>query len=147
MSIYGLAARGLMLAGPALPQVGTAILVLNLLDTLSGLQKIAGNLEVIARRGQDRIGEDIVRLARERGPDDTFRLERGTTWRRFDDMIEVVASASRDVGVDYAWFVERGVEHAEAQPFFWDSAREVLERYGRDIEAATDALADEFNGG
>jgi hypothetical protein len=147
MSIYGIAATGLRFAGPALPQVGTAILVLDLLDTLTGLQKIATNLQILARRGEDRIGEDIVRLARERGPDDTFRLERGTTWRRVDDMIEVVASAAREVGVDYAWFVERGTENAEAQPFFWDSAREVLARYGRDMQAEVDAMADAFNGG
>lgn len=148
MAVLGLAARVLMRAAPFAPHAGIAATVLNVADQVLGLRKIAHNLGVIARRGEDQIGEAIVVLARQRSPDDTGRLDRGTVWRRVGDQIEIVASAAREVGgEDYAWFVERGTVHMDASPFFWDSAREVLERYGRQIEADIDAMADDFNTG
>lgn len=148
MAVLGLAARVLLRAAPAVPHAGIAASVLGLADQVLGLRRIAHSLGVIARRREDTIGEAIVALARERSPDDTGRLDRGTVWRRVGDQIEVVASAAREVGgEDYAWFVERGTAHTEAQPFFWDSAREVLARYRREAEAEIDALADDFNTG
>lgn len=149
MAVYGWAARAILRFGPSVPHAATAVAILNMLDVVSGLNKIANALGVIGRRGEDTIGEEIVELARQRGPDDTYRLERGTTWRRVEDQVEIVASAAREVSgsEDYAWFVERGTSKMDARPFFWGSAREVFDRQGRVLEDEIDSLADEFNGG
>ncbi|WP_439572631.1 hypothetical protein [Phreatobacter sp.] len=167
MSIYGLAARAVMfaasgppselsIAGAALGYVAPgrqftqgAVGVLRVLDTLVELNKVAKAVSSLARRGADTAAEDMVRLMRERGPDDTFRLERGTRWRREGDIVVVEARALRAAMAgeeDYAPFVEWGTEHAGRQPFFWDSAREVMEATRRRFAEDLDRLADEFNG-
>jgi hypothetical protein len=148
MSIYGLAARAVMFAAPKAPAAVAAAGVLGVMDALAQLSRIAGAIQALARGGMDRAAEDMVRLMRERGPDDTYRLERGTVWRRDGETIVVSARAIRQAMAgqeDYAPFVEFGTEKMEAQPFFLDSAREVMEAQRKRFEADLDRLAAEAN--
>jgi hypothetical protein len=148
MSIYGLAARAVMFAVPKAPAAVAAAGVLGVMDALAQLSRIAGAIQALARGGMDRAAEDMVRLMRERGPDDTYRLERGTVWRRDGETIVVSARAIRQAMAgqeDYAPFVEFGTEKMEAQPFFLDSAREVMEAQRKRFEADLDRLAAEAN--
>jgi hypothetical protein len=146
MAIWGLAARAVMFAAPNIPAAVTAAGILGVLDAVATLRQLAGAITAIARRGEDLAAEEMVRLMRERGPDDTFRLERGTAARREGDTIIVEARAIRDaMADDYGPFVEAGTSDTEAQPFFWDTAREVLDRTGRRFEGELDQLASAFN--
>lgn len=169
MAIYGLAARVLLFAASGPPSefamasgvlgvvgrnsqaVQGAVGVLNVLDTLAELHKIARLLSLLSTAGDAALAKEIVALQRERGPDDTHRLERGTDWRREGGEIVITASAVRRLtsgdSDDYAWFVERGTDDTEAQPFFWDSASEVLSAWGRDVNRVFADAAAEFNAG
>jgi hypothetical protein len=151
MAIYGLAARALLFAAPNIPAATAAAGVLGVVDTLVGLQKLWSHISTVAGGGDDKFAREIVDLQRERGPDDTFRLERGTDWRREGDEIVITASAVRRLTSgdddDYAWFVERGTDDTEAQPFFWDSAAEKFAAWNRDMAEAIAAAAADFNAG
>jgi hypothetical protein len=149
VAIYGLAARAILFAAPNIPAATAAVGVLNTLDVLSSLAKLYNAVAGASGRNDDAMAEEIVALQRQRGPDDTFLLERGTTWRRDGEEIVITASAVREVvgADDYAWFVERGTDDTEAQPFFWDSAREVLARWNRSLDGVVDQAAAEFNQG
>jgi Bacteriophage HK97-gp10, putative tail-component len=154
MGVYGLAAKLLAKSVPlAATAEGAAVItagvgVLNVLDTLSMLHRIGSFLHRVGSDSGDDLAEEMVRLMRERGPDDTGRLEAGTVWQRLDGLIEVKASAIRQLvhggeSEDYAAFVEFGTDHSEAEPFFWDTAREVLAAYGREIARGLDqAMSD-----
>ncbi len=146
MAIYGLAARAVMFAAPNVPAAVAVAGILGVVDAVVQMQRLAGAVQSIARRGEDLAAAEMVRLMRERGPDDTFRLERGTTSRVADGTVFVEARAIREaMDVDYAPFVEWGTSDTEAQPFFWDTAREVLEATGRRFEGELDQLAGSFN--
>lgn len=146
MSIYGLAARAVMFAAPKVPTAVAVAGILGVVDAVVQLQRLAGAVQSIARRGEDLAAEEMVRLMRERGPDDTFRLERGTTSHMAAGTVFVEARAIREaIEEDYAPFVEWGTSDTEAQPFFWDTAREVLEGTGRRFEGELDQLAEAFN--
>ncbi len=148
---FAVAAAGLQRFGPQTEFVRGAVAALNTLDTLAEIYTIAQLLHAIGTAGNDALAREIVELQRERGPDDTFRLERGTDWRREGDEIVITASAVRRLTSgdddDYAWFVERGTDDTEAQPFFWDSAAERFAAWNRDMGALIDRAASEFNAG
>jgi hypothetical protein len=151
MAIYGLAARALLFAAPSIPAATAAAGVLGVIETLTGLKKVWSSIVTLASGGDERLAKEIVALQRERGPDDTFTLERGTDWRREGDEIVITASAVRRLtsgdSDDYAWFVERGTDDTEAQPYFWDSAAERFAAWGRDMDQILDTAAAEFNAG
>lgn len=151
MAIYGLAARALIFAAPNIPAATAAAGVLGVLDTLSQLQKLWSHLSTLVAGGDEAMAAEIVARQRELGPDDTFRLERGTDWRREGDEIVITASAVRRlVGGgedDYARYVDQGTEHAEAQPFFWGPVRDQFAAWGRDMDQLLDRAAGEFNAG
>jgi hypothetical protein len=169
MAIYGLAARALIFAasGPpsemaiaatVLERIGRnseavrgGVVILNALDTIAELNKVLLLLKAISGESSSALAKEIVALQRERGPDDTFTLERGTDWRREGDEIVITASAVRRLtsgdSDDYAWFVERGTDDTEAQPYFWDSAAERFAAWGRDMDQILDTAAAEFNAG
>lgn len=151
MAIAGLAARALLFAAPNIPAATAAAGVLGVIETLTGLKKVWSSIVTLVGGGDERLAKEIVALQRERGPDDTFTLERGTDWRREGDEIVITASAVRRLtsgdSDDYAWFVERGTDDTEAQPFFWDSAAERFAAWGRDMDQILDTAAGEFNAG
>lgn len=149
MAVYAWAARAIIAFGPNAPHAATAVAILNALDVISGLNKIAGLIGGAARQHDEGVGAEIVELARSRAPVDTGRLAQAITARRVEDQIEIVVDAAREVaGAEfYAWFVERGTRRAAARRFFWNSAHEVFERQGRVLQAEFDSIADEFNRG
>jgi hypothetical protein len=151
MAVFGLAARALLFAAPNIPAATAAAGVLGVVDTLVGLQKLWAHISTLAGGGDEKLAREIVELQRERGPDDTFRLERGTDWRREGDEIVITASAFRRLTAgdddDYAWFVERGTDDTQAQPFFWESAAEKFAAWNRDMRDLVDRAATEFNAG
>lgn len=149
MAIYGLAARALIFAAPTIPAATAAAGVLGVVDTLVGLKNTWSSIVTLIGGNDEKMAREIVELQRQRGPDDTFRLERGTDWRREGDEIVITATAVRQLvsgdSDDYAWFVERGTDDTEAQPFFWDSAAEKLAAWGRDMDQIFARAAGEFN--
>lgn len=138
MTIYGIAARGLASLAPGSAIAGVGIAALQAADLLQQIGNVVDALGRLAGQA-DTVADEMVALMRERGPDDSFALEEGTTWRRDGEAIEVTASSQRD-GVDYGPFVEFGTVNMEAEPFFWSSAREVLDRWRDRIAVDIDNL-------
>lgn len=122
------------------------------------LLKVADHLGPAARAVDERALAEMVELAQQRAPQRTGLLHTGVTGTREGDAMVFQASAQRDESsADYARFVEHGTRGGtrgrvvadatffersngtrrksrrthpgtEAQPFFYNSAREVLER-------------------
>lgn len=148
MALAGLAARLLLRSVPLVSRQASVIhgasIALDVLDwmtALNRLRSVVGVLRLARERGVEDVAEEMVRRMRADGPDDTYRLERGTVWERPDGTVVVKASAIRETvgrADDYAPYVEWGTSDTEAQPFFWDNARAVLEEFGLELEQALD---------
>lgn len=127
-------------------------------------QRAASSLQGHASGINERALNEMVDLAQSRVAVRTGRLKIGVTGIREGEMFVFSAYARRDGAEDYAPFVERGTRPGvrgrvysrpaagssdtrqtrarrthpgtEAQPFFYVSAREVLERYRQEHTAA-----------
>ena len=113
---------------------------------------------------------EMVELMKSRVPVDTGRLLNGITMSEDDGMITIEASAARDGDADYARFVEFGTKASAvadedffasgasagdglrkrghygdtpAQPFFWNSAKETLAKWGHELSDVIDRSATE----
>jgi HK97 gp10 family phage protein len=83
--------------------------------------------------------EDMVAEMRSRVPQDTGRLFGGITFEADDNgSVQVIASAktAAGTGFDYAFLVEHGTAHMDAQPYFYGPAEEELAQRGQDLDAA-----------
>jgi len=80
--------------------------------------------------------EEMVNLMKSRVPVDSGALLNGISWEEDDRYFTVTASAESPTGshADYAPYVEYGTKFNEAQPFFWNSANEVLEKWGDSLQ-------------
>lgn len=114
--------------------------------------------------------QEMVDLMKSRVPQDTGRLLNGITMSEEDGMITVEASAVREGDADYARFVEFGTKASAvadeeyfgsgasagsdlrkrghygdtpAQPFFWNSAKETLAKWGHQLSDVIDQSATE----
>lgn len=122
------------------------------------LTRVASGMQASADAIDQRALDEMVALAQSRVPRRTGKLSAGITGEREDDAFVFKAEAQRDASsADYSPYVERGTRPGrrgqvvaeptsferragirrrsrrshpgtEAQPFFYNSAREVLER-------------------
>lgn len=157
MSALGLAVKGAHLYLGA-QMMGLEMDPMEVVRWGNRLLKVADALGPHARAVDERALAEMVELAQQRAPQRTGRLHIGITGEREGDVMVFMATAQRDASsADYARFVEFGTragergrtladrtafERAEgrnrkarrshpgtdAQPFFYSSAREVLER-------------------
>ena len=141
MSIYGLAAKALHATVPLTGGTARGVLVLHLADTLANIDQAIDAVDRLAST-YDAAADEMVQLMQARAPVDTGALRSNIGWRREGNEI-VVETDAGEHDTFYAGFVEFGTVHMDAEPFFYSSAREVLERYNRQVTAGAALLAAE----
>lgn len=106
--------------------------------------QFAVKLALSSKHADEATAEEIVEEAKSEAPRDTGLLESGITFEIDDEGFATVTSvALNEQGRDYARFVEFGTAHTAAQPFFYDVAREALERHNQTLEDAVAAAGNE----
>ena len=127
---------------------------------LKGIVLTAGRIGFAATREGEAAAQRMVERMRDAAPVDSGELRESIDWRREGDEIVVEADASDALDVFYARFVEYGTRAGrrgarttvsgrarkvyrthpgtEAQPFFYDTAREVLAEFRVALEDAID---------
>lgn len=115
-------------------------------EMLQALQLFSQLLKITAQQADYLLAKRTAEAIREKAPLKTGALRQGVTFRREGDDYVIEASAIREAmngwEADYAMFQEYGTENMEANPFFWDTAREMLgDRMYEEHDRALERLA------
>lgn len=138
-------------AGPSVQTAfslgGNLVGVIGTERVVGGLVKFGVKMALRARESTADVAEEMVELMRSRVPQDDGRLFHGIMFEVDENGVATVEASAinpRDTtSSNYAFMVEFGTEDTPAQPFFYNSAEEVLAKRGQTLEQAMARAASE----